>query len=155
MKSTLIKNDYHSSISANVSAEKAFNAINNVPAWWAVNFTGNSKKPNDVFTVRFGETFVEFKITEMIPLKKVVWHVIDCNLHWINNKKEWKGTSMVFNITSQEGVTRVDVTHEGLVPEAECYNDCIKGWDFYIKDSLYHYLTEGKGKPESIGKNSN
>ncbi len=155
MKSTMIKNDYHSIISANVSAEKAFHAINKVSDWWASNINGKSEKLHDIFRVNFGKTYVEFRITEMIPNKKVVWLVTDCHLDWIHDKKEWKGTSMIFDITSKGNATRVDVTHAGLVPEIECYNDCIKGWDFYIKDSLYHYLTEGKGKPESIGRNSN
>ena len=39
------------------------------------------------------------------------------------------------------------MTHVGLVPGIECYEDCEKGWDFYIKESLFKFLTEGKGLP--------
>lgn len=155
MRSTFVKADYHSSISAQVSPERAFRAIGRVSDWWALNVTGKSEKLRDNFRVNFGKTYVDFSITELIPDKKVVWLVTDCNLDWIKDKKEWKGTRMIFEITSEGNTTRVDVTHEGLVPDVECYNDCVKGWDFYIKDSLYHYLSEGNGKPESTGKNGN
>lgn len=155
MKSTMIKNDYHNNISVNVSAEKAFHAINRVTDWWAQNVIGETEKLNENFKVIMGKTFVDFKITEMVPNKKVVWLVTDCYLDWINDKNEWKGTSLVFDITSKDNKTRIDVTHVGLVPEAECYNDCKKGWDFYIQDSLYQYLTKGEGKPQLTGKNKN
>ncbi len=36
----------------------------------------------------------------------------------------------------------------GLVPEIECYNDCVKGWNFYVNESLFKLMTEGKGIPE-------
>ncbi len=37
------------------------------------------------------------------------------------------------------------MTHVGLVPEAECYNDCKAGWDKHVGESLLKLLTEGKG----------
>ena len=55
--------------------------ISQVNRWWAKNFTGKAVKPDDEFSVRFGDTFVDFKISEFIPEKKVVWTVTDCNLH--------------------------------------------------------------------------
>ena len=63
--------------------------ISKVNGWWAKNFTGKAEALNDKFSVHFGETFVDFHVSELIPDKKVVWKVTDCNLHWIN-KKEWK-----------------------------------------------------------------
>jgi hypothetical protein len=44
--------------------------------------------------------------------------------------------------------TRIDFTHVGLLPGIECYNDCSKGWNFFIKESLFKFITEGKGLPE-------
>ena len=141
--------DYHSAIIATVTAEEAFESINHVWKWWATNFEGSSEKLNDVFTVRFGETFVTFKVVESVPSKKIVWLVTDCYLHWLKDKKEWKNTQLDWEISSKGDVTRIDFTHVGLVPEIECYNDCKKGWDFYSKESLKNLLTEGKGMPET------
>jgi hypothetical protein len=52
-------------------------------------------------------------------------------------------------VLRQKNATEVSFTHVGLVPEIECYNDCRKGWDFYIKESLRKLITEGKGVPET------
>jgi hypothetical protein len=139
--------DYQCSITANVTAEEAFEGINNVSAWWAKHFEGYSESLHDVFTVRFGETFVKFEITGLIPNQRVVWFVSDCNLHWIKNKTEWTGTSIIWEITETGDTTRIDMTHRGLLPEVECFKDCQAGWNDHIKNSLSKYLTEKVGMP--------
>ena len=139
--------DYNCSIAAGVTTKEAFEGINRVSEWWAMGFEGHSQKLNDVFTVRFGETFVTFKIVEVEPNRKMVWQVIDCYLHWINDKTEWKNTKIVWNISAQNNTVHVSFTHLGLVPKLECYDNCQTGWDFYVKESLLKLLTEHKGIP--------
>jgi hypothetical protein len=140
--------DFRCKISANVTAEEAIESINDVSAWWAKRVEGYSQSLHDIFTVRFGETFVTFEITELIPNKKVVWFVTDCYLHWINDKMEWKGTSIIWELTEKGDITEIDMTHVGLTPEVECFNDCKVGWTHHIKDSLAKFLTEQVGMPE-------
>ncbi|HVT86901.1 MAG TPA: hypothetical protein VHD35_16980 [Chitinophagaceae bacterium] len=142
------KNNYHRTITVNASAEEAMKKISQVNGWWAKNFTGKAEKLNDTFSVHFGKTFVDFKISELIPGKKVVWKVTDCNLHWIKNKKEWNGTEVVFEISEKKNATQIDFTHIGLVPGVECYNDCEVGWTGHITNSLVKFINEGKGMPE-------
>ena len=142
------KQDYSTTFVAKKNAKEVFKGINRVSAWWTENIEGNSGKLNDIFTVHFAETFVTFKITEAISEKKVVWLVTDCYLHWLKGKKEWKDSKIVFEISEQKDGTRINFTHVGLTPEIECYNDCVKGWDQYIKESLFKLITEGKGHPE-------
>ena len=141
--------NYHNSIVANITAKDALENISRVPKWWATNFEGNSQKLNDIFTVRFGETFVTFKIAELVSDKKIVWQVIDCYLHWLTDKKEWKGTKIDWEISTKNNSTQIDMTHIGLVPEIECYKDCKKGWNFFVGESLLKLITEGKGLPET------
>jgi len=143
------KQDYNATIVAKTTPKEAFEKISHVSDWWTTDLTGSSRNLNDIFTIRFGETFVTFKIVEAIPGKKAVWHVTDCYLHWLKDKKEWKDTEMSFEISTKDNAIQIDVTHIGLVPEIECYNDCKKGWDFYIKESLFKLITEGKGLPET------
>lgn len=88
------------------------------------------------------------KLAEVIPDKKVVWLVTDSKLSFITDKDEWTNTKIVFAIAEKDGKTEMDFTHVGLVPQAECYSSCTKGWDYYIKGSLFKLLTEGKGTPE-------
>jgi len=122
--------------------------INQVNQWWAKKVKGSADKLGDTFTVDFGKTFVDFQISELIPEKKVVWKVTDCNLHWINNKKEWNGTEVVFELLEKKNGTQIDFTHIGLVPRFECYGNCEAGWTEHITVSLLKFINEGKGNPE-------
>lgn len=137
--------DYTASITVNADAKTAQEAISKVPEWWTAGYTGNSEKLNDVFTVTFGETFVTFKVTEVVQDKRVVWKVTDCYLHWQNDKKEWNDTEVAWDIASKDNSTSITMTHVGLVPEVECYENCREGWDFYIHESLFKLLTQHKG----------
>ena len=141
--------DYHSVIEAKIAPELAFNSINSVAEWWAKDLTGKSRKLNDEFTVRFGETFVNFRLIEVIPDRKVVWEVTDCYLHSFKDKTEWTGTKIVFEISEKNDLTRIDLTHVGLFPGVECYENCEKGWNFYFKESLFKLITTGKGQPQT------
>src|SRR5690242_7276590 len=94
------KKDFHRAIKVNASASEAMKKISEVDGWWAKNFTGSAEKLNDKFRVDCGKTYVDFQISELVPNKKVVWKVTDCNLHWIKAKKEWKGTEVVFELAN-------------------------------------------------------
>ena len=141
------KQDYQRSITADVTPEEAFDSINDVSAWWAKNVKGSSRRLDDVFTVDFGKTNVTFRVSEFIPGKAVTWEVTDCYLHWINDKKEWNGTSVRFEISKVREETRITMTHIGLAPGAECYNDCENGWNEHFGESLLKLLTEHAGFP--------
>jgi Activator of Hsp90 ATPase homolog 1-like protein len=143
------KQDYTATILVKATANKAFRSINHVAAWWIEDLEGSSEKLNDVLTIRFGgESFVTIKIIESVPDKKVVWTVTDCYLHWFSDKKEWKGTQIVFEISAEGDSTKIQFTHIGLEPRVECYEVCVKGWDQYIKGSLAKLLNEGEGLPQ-------
>ena len=141
------KQDFNCSITAEVTAEEAVEAISRVSEWWAADFEGSSQKLGDIFTVRFGETFVTFRITEFIPGTKVVWSVEDCYLHWLKDKTEWTDTNVIFELSTENGSTTINFTHQGLIPAVECYSDCVKGWTEYIPGSLLKLLTVGEGQP--------
>ena len=88
------------------------------------------------------------KVIEFIPNKKVVWQVTDCYLPWLNDKTEWNGTTVMFEIFPLGDETRVTMTHIGLVPEVECFAACEAGWDEHFKGSLFKLLTEHAGVPQ-------
>lgn len=139
--------DYRSSIVTNTTPEEAFAKINDVKGWWAKNFKGSTKNTGDVFTVRFGNTYVTFKVVVSIPYSTIEWLVTDCYLHWIGDKTEWMGTKVRFDLVPDGKDTRVTMTHIGLVPGIECYEDCRQGWDEHFKESLSQLLTEQVGMP--------
>ncbi len=140
--------DFNYSLTVNASAKEAMKRISEVNLWWAKNFKGKAAKLNDEFSVHFGDTFVDFKISEVIPDKKITWLVTDCNLHWIKAKKEWKGTECIWNISEKNGKAIIDFVHKGLTPESECYESCKPGWTGHLKNSLQKLIDEGKGFPE-------
>ena len=80
-------NSFNCSITASISAGEAMKKISNVPEWWGVTFTGSAEKQNDQFMVKMsGDSFFNFTVTELIPGKKVVWLVTDCNMPWYTDK---------------------------------------------------------------------
>jgi hypothetical protein len=137
--------DYQKSFTVNVTAKEAFANIVNVSDWWTSSFKGSAENLNDEFDVTFGKTTVNFKVIESIPFKKLIWKVTDCCLDWLNNKTEWKDTEIVWNISSEKNKTKIKMTHVGLVPGIECYNDCEAGWNQYAGESLPALIATGKG----------
>lgn len=141
--------NYSATIEVEQSPEEAFSSINKVTKWWSENLEGNTENLNDEFVIDWGQgNFVAFKIIESVPGKKVRWLVTDSNLHWLADKKEWSNTEMDFTISPADGKTRISFAHVGLVPEVECYDMCVKGWDQYFKGSLRELITTGKGQPQ-------
>lgn len=139
-------NDFKSSISAKISADEAVRKISNVPEWWGISFTGSAEKQDDNFVVKMGgDSFFNFTVTELIPGKRVVWLVTDCNMPWYSDKREWAGTRLIFDLDETNGITQLNFEHEGLTPDVECYKDCEPGWTHWIKTSLFSYFTTGKG----------
>jgi hypothetical protein len=144
--------NYSASITANLTAAATAERINRVADWWSASFTGASEKIGDEFSVRWGETFVDFTVVEYVPEKKIVWQVTDCNLPFVEEKKEWKDTKVIFDISSHGGATTVTMTHSGLQPGVECYETCKAGWNFFITESLQRLLSENQGMPDRVGK---
>ena len=140
--------DFSYSLTAKASAKDTMKKISQVNLWWAKNFEGKAAKLKDEFSVYFGDTYVNFSISEVIPDKKITWLVTDCNLHWIKDKKEWKDTEVTWTLSEQNGKTRIDFVHKGLVPDSECYENCKPGWTHHLKDSLLPLIETGKGFPE-------
>jgi hypothetical protein len=89
---------------------------------------------------------------ELVPEKKVVWHVLDSRIGFVKDKTEWKGTDMVFEIIKKDDQTELRFTHVRLVPAIECYGDCSGAWGSYINGSLRSLLTTGKGHPNQKEK---
>ena len=130
------------------SPEEVFDAINNVRGWWSENIEGRTDKLGGEWTYRYVDVHnCKMKITESIPGKKVVWLVLDNYFNFTKDKTEWKGTRVIFEIAKKGGKTEVHFTHEGLVPEYECFDVCSDAWSSYVNGSLRSLISTGKGIP--------
>lgn len=133
------------------SAQRAYDAINDVRGWWSGQITG----PTDQLGAEFsywvpGIHYSKFRITELVPGRKVTWLTLEGWLGFTDDKEEWTGTTVTFDITEVDGRTEVRFTHEGLVPEVECYDVCWVAWGGYVTNSLRELITTGTGRPNSI-----
>lgn len=142
--------NFTTSLLVDQSPSHVFQAINRVKDWWSSKMEGHSEKIHDVFTVHFGETYIKVEIVEWIPEKKINWLVVDCHKPWLKNNKEWVGTHLIWEITDQFAKTQIQFTHQGLVPDLECFGACSNAWQTYIQQSLRSLVTTGKGKPNPL-----
>jgi uncharacterized protein YndB with AHSA1/START domain len=145
---TMTSRDFTTSFTVDQSPGEVFDAINNVRGWWSGEIDGRTDELGAEFTYRHkGLHRSTQKITEYVPGKKVVWHVLDASLNFVQDKTEWNGTDVVFEISRKDGETELRFTHLGLVPTFECYGDCSGAWGFYVNDSLRSLITTGHGQP--------
>jgi hypothetical protein len=140
--------DFTTTIVVNKSPKEAFDAINNVRGWWSEDIEGGTSKLGDEFMYHYKDVHTcKIKLTEVAPDKRVVWDILENHFSFTSDKSEWVGTKAIFEINAKDGKTEVRLTHQGLVPEYECYDACVNGWTFHINKSLYDLITTGKGQP--------
>src|SRR5574341_590044 len=147
--------DFSITLLVNNTPKEAFDAINNVRGWWSEEIEGRTDELGE-FKYHYQDIHrCTIKITELVPGKKVVWHVVDNYFNFVKDKSEWKDTDIVFEIAKKGDKTEVRFTHVGLVPAYECYSVCSDAWGTYINGSLRNLITKGKGQPnqnEQIAK---
>ncbi len=140
--------NYTTTFSVDQTPEQAFAAINNFRGWWSGEIEGDTDKLGAEFAYRYKDVHrSKQNITEFIPGKKVVWQVLDSYLSFVEDKSEWNGTTISFEISKKSNKTEVRFTHQGLVPEFECFDACSNAWGFYINSSLRGLITTSKGQP--------
>ena len=140
--------DFNTTFSVDQTPTEVFNAVTNVRGWWSENIEGGTARLNDEFTYAVKDLHTcKMRLVEVIPGKKVVWLVLENYFSFTQDKKEWIGTKIEFEIAENENKTQLLFTHRGLVPEYECYDVCFNAWSGYIKNSLRSLITTGKGQP--------
>jgi hypothetical protein len=140
--------NFTASFTVDKTPEEAFKAIRNINAWWSEEIVGRTEKVGDVFEYHYKDIHrCNMKMTESVPGKRVAWLVTDNYFNFVDDKTEWKGTKLVFDIASKGGKTEVRFTHLGLVPDYECFEICSEAWGGYINGSLKSLIATGKGQP--------
>ena len=113
--------------------------------WWVGLFgetiEGKSNHINDQFSFRAGDGvhYSNQKLTELVTDKKIVWLVTESNLSFLKNTNEWAGTKICFDVEKEREKTKITFTHDGLIPQIECYGGCSSAWTQYLQN-LEEYL---------------
>lgn len=140
--------NFTTTILVDQTPQEAFDAINDVRGWWSGKIEGRTDVLGAEFTYSYKRIHrTRQKITELVPGKKVVWHVTKSELHFVRDKSEWDGTDIVFEISKKGDKTEIRFTHVGLVPTIECYDGCSGAWGFYVNESLCSFIATGSGEP--------
>jgi hypothetical protein len=143
--------DFTTTILVDQTPKEAFDAINNVRGWWSEEIEGSTDKLNAVFTYHYKDIHrCKMKLIEVVPGKKVAWLVMENYFNFTMDKSEWTGTTIIFDISQKDNKTQIRFTHQGLVPEYECFDICSNAWGQYIQQSLFNLITTGKGQPNPL-----
>ena len=135
------------------SPEQAFDAINNPRAWWGGDIVGRTDRLGEEWTYRYRDVHMSRqRVAELVPGRKVVWQVVDSALNFLEDKAEWTGTSIVFDIAQKGGQTEIRFTHVGLAPQVECYDVCSDAWGGLIRGSLRGFIQDGTGDPNNFDR---
>ena len=142
------KQNFEVTVDVNNSADQVFAAINNVRGWWSEEIEGSTDKLNEVYFYHFKDVHrCTIKVAELIPGKRVVWEVLDNYFSFTEDKSEWIGNKIVFDIYDPGDKTQLTFSHVGLIPQYECYAVCEEAWTNYITNSLRKLIETGKGEP--------
>src|ERR1700733_4520992 len=94
--------NYTTSFTVEQTPEEVFAAINNVRGWWSEEIEGTTDRLNEKFSYHYKDVHrCTLKITEFIPGKKVVWHVLDNYFNFIEDNTEWKDSTISFEISKK------------------------------------------------------
>jgi hypothetical protein len=150
MEVSMTIQSYTTSYSVDQSSAEVFSAINDVRGWWSGEIEGDTDSLGEEFTYRYEDIhYSKQKITEFVPNEKIVWHIVDSYLKFVDDQSEWNDTEVIFDVSTSGDQTVVTFTHQGLVPAFECFDACSNAWGFYINESLRNLIVTGKGDPNS------
>lgn len=126
-------------------ATEVFRILLDVKRWWSglyeETIDGKSQKTGDEFTFKAGGGvhYSKQKLVELIPDQKIEWLVTESVLSFLKHRGEWNDSMIRFELAADGKNTRVTFTHEGLVPQIECYDSCASAWTNYL-DNLKEAL---------------
>lgn len=139
--------DFTVTLLVDQSPKEVIEAVSNPQDWWSGEVTGSALQLNDEFSYRYKDLhYSRQRVVELVPERKVVWMVTESKLFYVEDRNEWTGTSISFEVTPQDNKTEIRFSHLGLTPAVECFDSCSTTWSRLIKQSLHSLITTGRGQ---------
>ena len=80
--------DFTSTITVDQTPKAAYNAIKNFRAWWSEEIEGPTDQLNEEFFYHYKDIHLcKMKPIEMVPDKKIVYHVLENEFNFVKDKK--------------------------------------------------------------------
>jgi uncharacterized protein YndB with AHSA1/START domain len=119
------------------SPEQVYDAVVDVRSWWTGEISGPTAELGQDFTYRYEDKHRStHRVEELRRGHRVVWLTTDADLPFADDPTEWIGTRQVFDITPTADGTELRFTHDGLLPDLDCYHSCSNAWSYFIRTSL-------------------
>lgn len=108
---------FNAAFSVDQARGEVFHAINNVRGWWSEDTESDTDKANGEFSYWYEDTHrCRIKVTELVASRRVAWHVLDTYFDFTQDKAEWEGTEIRFDISARDGKTRSASPTSGWYP---------------------------------------
>ena len=118
---------------------KALATREGLAGWWTTDVQG-STAVGGVINFRFADRgYIDMKVLEATPGKRVLWEVVD-------GPQSWIGTKVGFDLKSDEGATVVLFKHAGWREPSEMMHHCTTKWGTVLMSAKASVET-GKGAP--------
>jgi len=120
----------------------AIATIRGIRGWWTPLAAGG-EAPGAVIDLRFQglDEVVAMRVDRLQRPHHVAW---TCLRH--TGHPEWEGTGISFDVQPRGGGSVLTLTHDGLVPQLHCYEQCQSGWQHFL-GSIRSYAELGVGAP--------
>lgn len=138
--------DYSATIRCGAPPEEAARQISDdLEAWWGTRI----ERSVNGFTVRFNNSHATFAFAPKGTDAAFSWTCTDANMIIENvaDPSEWRGTELVWEVTTDGPGSLVTLTHKGLSPDIECFDVCQRGWQHYFETSLRNHLNGRDASP--------
>ncbi|WP_456845470.1 SRPBCC family protein [Cellulomonas sp. P5_C6] len=143
--------DFTTTYTVDQTPDEVFAAVTDVRGWWVDAIEGGTAELGDEFVFHNEPIHVSRqRLTDVVPGELVEWLVLEAELSFVEDKAEWTGTRIRFEITPEGSGSRLRFTHLGLVPAQECFEICHNAWSWYINVSLRRRITTGTGLPGQV-----
>lgn len=94
-----------------------------------------------------GRDHIVFRLDRLDWPTAMTWTCVEQHDRNLAVPDEWVGTKLHFRFVEDRDGTLLEFTHEGLIPQLDCYDVCEGGWDFFLRRSVKLLAETGAGQP--------